>query len=341
MNIRVGIVTLSWNGASLLQSCLDALEKQTFQEFAVCVVDNGSTDNTTQIATSHKLGQKTIMIKNAKNQGYAKANNQGVLRLLDEYPDLEYIVLLNNDASPTPTWLQVLVKYMDKYPKVGLAQGANFTDQTMKIYDSTGIYLEEGFMPRQRASEMPAEHLELTSVGPNAAAVILRTDMIKDISYKQELLDGSFFAYTEDVDMILRAFSRGWEHAYVPKARAVHIGSATGNRVSYKKMYWGTRNLVWLVVKNAPLPVIKKKFKKILISHLANMEFLFKTNKRLFLSYAKGFMVGLTLAPMLLAKRRYIQKRSKVTSDDFLAILTPSAPPITNPIAYIRRKLHA
>jgi len=223
---------------------------------------------------------------------------------------------------------------------VGLAQGSNYSTGAMDTYDSTGIYLEEGFIPRQRASGKTTKDLEITSVGPNAAAVILRRTLIDDISYKGNLLDDRFFAYVEDVDMLLRAFSRGWKHAFVAKATAIHIGSVTGERVSTKKMYWGTRNLIWLLTKNVPIIVLRKKFKKIAVSHLANMQFLYRSNKTLFWAYMRGFVVGIVLSPLMYRKRSYISKHRAVEKETYLQILTPSAPPLNNPIKALRRKLH-
>lgn len=329
-----GFVVLSWNGAKLLEACLDSLTLQTEKSFVVCLVDNGSTDNTTAVFDNASLPAKELIV-NSYNRGFAPAVNQGVNLLLNRYPELKYVVLLNNDVVLDSKWLSVMVGALNKKPDIDFAQGINYTQKDKKELDCTGIYLEEGMIPRQKITTDVLPNV----IGPNAAALIMRQGFVHSMKLRDELLDSRFFAYVEDVDLIIRARLLGKKHAFIEKAVAFHTGSATGNTVSVKKMFWGSRNLVWLLVKNTPLGVIRKKAKKIIISRLADMEYLLRTDRALFWAYLQGMITGIVLSPLFLRDRRTIMKSKLMTNDDFIEMLTPSSPPLTNPVKYIMRKL--
>lgn len=332
---RVAVITLSWNGAVHLKACLDELSKQTFKGFSIYVVDNGSTDDTFDICNIHINNLDLHYTRLRTNLGYAKGNNIGISKALKDDP--EYIILLNNDTLPHKNWLEELVEYMDNNNDISLAQGLNFINN--KKIDSNGIYLEEGFIPRQRSSGQEIFDWVTPTIGPNAAGAIIRSEIIPDLKYKNQLLDDSFFAYVEDVDLMLRAFSRGYKHGYAKDAMLIHLGSKTGERVIGKKMYWGARNTVRMIYKNITPNVWKIKKRKIIKSQLANLEYLIKTNKILFLYYLFGLAHGIFTLPMYHNKRKHNLNRTTISDNQFLNCLVNSNPPLTNPFKKIRVKL--
>jgi len=327
VNPAVGIVILNWNRLDLTKNCLASLAEQSYQDYMVIVIDNGSSDGSVEWLEIQDLK----LIKNPKNLGFARAINQGISEALND--GCKYVVSLNNDTKPAKTWLNELVDYMDNHPLVGFAQGASMQADDKDKFDSTGIYLERGFIPNQRASGSDDPKLDIVPIGPNAAGAIYRSSMLTEARIKPgEYFDQRFFAYVEDVDFDLRCSLRGFEFAYVPEAKMYHVGSATGNKVAHKKMYWGARNMVWLVFKNAPLYVLRRTFKMIIKSHLANLQFLWREQRSNFLPYLRGIAVGLLLCPLFVPKRWANLRAQKLNSQEFLAILTPSNPPLHNPL---------
>jgi len=323
----VRIVILNWNRLDLTKKCLASLSKQTYKDFGVIVIDNGSSDG----STAWLAGQDIFLIPNPKNLGFAKAINQGISKALED--GCKYVVSLNNDAAPAKDWLKILVEYMDAHPKAGFAQGASMQANEMDKFDSTGIYLERGFIPNQRASNSLDPRLDITAIGPNAAGAIYRAAMLKNVQIKPaEYFDSRFFAYVEDVDFDLRCTLRGYEFAFLPGAKMYHIGSATGSKVARRKMYWGARNMVWLVFKNAPANVLRRTGKIIIKSHLANLQFLWREQRANFLPYAWGLASGIALCPLFIGKRRTNLRHQKLSNEEFLDLLTPSNPPLSNPL---------
>ncbi len=320
---ETGVVIVTWNNSAILENCFRFLSEQTQRGFFVCVVDNGSGDETTKTIENYRSTVEAQVLVNGRNHGFAKSNNQGIARLLSEHPNIELIALLNDDIEIQPDWFEKMTSYMREHSNIGIAQGANYTDREMSTYDSTGIYLEDGLVPRQRGYSLTDPQLERTSIGPNAAAVVLRRSFIQDLSARGQLFDELFFAYVEDVDLLLRSFSRSWEHGYVPEAKAVHLGSSTGNRIATKKMFWGARNLVWLLAKNAPIKILARQRRQILAGHSLSLQILSEQGRSVLNAYLFGIIVGIATSPLMWGKRWKIAKRRKIEPDDYFKILVP------------------
>jgi GT2 family glycosyltransferase len=331
---KVGVVILNWNRLDLTKTCLHSIAKQTYRPDLIIVVDNGSTDGSLEWLHSNK---NIYLISNNKNLGFARAINQGFSSALKQ--KCSYVVSLNNDTELDKNWLGKMVNYMETTPGVGFAQGASLQQGNKNIYDSTGIYLEKGFIPNQRALGQADARLDIPAIGPNAAGAIYLAKLLEAVAYKGEYFDSKFFAYVEDVDFDLRCTMRGYKFGFVTEAKLYHIGSATGNKIAKKKMYWGARNLVWLVYKNAPFGVFVNTFGLILRSHLANLQFLWREQRENFLPYLRGLMTGIFLSPQFLLKRRNNLATRSITDKELMDLLIPSRPPLSSPFRHIRNLL--
>ena len=103
---RATVVVVNWNGAHLLPACLDAHAKQTVDDAAVWVVDNASSDGSLEL-----LGRDYPWVRvlaNSDNRGFAGGNNTALREVTTPYA-----VLLNNDATPEPDWLERLLAPFD------------------------------------------------------------------------------------------------------------------------------------------------------------------------------------------------------------------------------------
>ncbi len=74
-NLELSVIIISWNTKELLKQCLKSLG-QWHQKGEVIVVDNGSSDCSPEMVEKHFPEIK--LIKNSRNLGFAKANNQGI-----------------------------------------------------------------------------------------------------------------------------------------------------------------------------------------------------------------------------------------------------------------------
>ncbi len=103
--VPISVVVVNWNRRELLAACLKSLENQTFRDFEVVVVDNGSTDGSVQLVQdlARTFPVPLNLIVNSNNRGFCAANNQGFAASRSEF-----VALLNNDAEAEPEWLAAL-----------------------------------------------------------------------------------------------------------------------------------------------------------------------------------------------------------------------------------------
>jgi len=133
---RISIIVLNYNGKELIGGCLKALERQSFKDFKVVIVDNGSFDSSVfEIQRLLEETPITPLLKSGsleKNLGFAGGNLERL-----RYANGEYIALLNNDTEPDRRWLEELLKAMDSVPKVGICASKLLVHGT-NIIDSAG-----------------------------------------------------------------------------------------------------------------------------------------------------------------------------------------------------------
>ena len=102
------VVVVNWNGERWLRPCLDALARQsTSFGYLVWVVDNASSDGS--VALLEQEYPDVRVLRNAENLGFAGGNNAALREVATPYA-----VLLNNDATPEPDWLDRVLAPFDE-----------------------------------------------------------------------------------------------------------------------------------------------------------------------------------------------------------------------------------
>ena len=101
----ITVIIPNWNSQNWLPGCLDGLRAQTFRDFQVLLVDNGSSDSSVDFVKQHY--PEVDIIAFSKNRGFAKAVNAGI-----KHSQSEYVALLNVDTVPQPDWLGNLLDVM-------------------------------------------------------------------------------------------------------------------------------------------------------------------------------------------------------------------------------------
>lgn len=110
---KLSIIIVSWNVRALLQKCLASIYRETKTALEVIVVDNASTDGSADLVANEYPQVK--LIRNTKNLGFARANNQG-LRLARG----EYVIFLNDDTEIRSSALDTMVDFLDRHQEAGI-----------------------------------------------------------------------------------------------------------------------------------------------------------------------------------------------------------------------------
>lgn len=234
--MTVVVPTLTAGGP--LTECLESLERQTFRDFEVVVVDNSGRN-----AAAAREGVR--IIANKENVGFGGAFNQAF-----HSSKATFIAVLNDDAIAGPNWLEALLTAVEARPDVGMCASQVRLAGEAKL-DSAGMLICRDGSSKQRGHGEPPESYprRQEALLPSGSAAFYRREMLDEIG----LFDESFFLYCEDSDLGLRARWAAWECLYVPDAVVEHRYSHSAGQASALKAYYVERNRLFLTVKNFPI----------------------------------------------------------------------------------------
>jgi glycosyltransferase involved in cell wall biosynthesis len=112
---KVSVVIPAYNRARFLQECIESVLSQTFKDFEVLIVDDGSTDNTREVVSVYC---PPVKYYHQDNQGAPATYNKGI-----ELARGDYIAFLDSDDALLDCALQTGVDVLDRWPNVGLSYG--------------------------------------------------------------------------------------------------------------------------------------------------------------------------------------------------------------------------
>jgi GT2 family glycosyltransferase len=309
----ISIVIVSWNSSSHLPACLISLHTQTFQNFEVVIVDNGSKDGSIDGLEIKWPGLNLKITRLEQNLGFAIANNIGA-RLARG----KWLALLNADAFPEPNWLEQLIFAARKNPKFTFFSSRQIQFNHPDLLDGAGDeYHVSGLAWRRyynhTQDEYGTEPEEVFSACA-AAALYSREDFLR-----VEGFDKDYFSYFEDVDLSFRLRLIGGRCLYVPTAIIYHVGSASAGKMSDFVIYHGHRNLVWAYFKNMPALL----FLAYLPLHvLMNVYFIFSFSLQgKWKAIITAKIDAIRGLPLMLNKRRVTQRLRNVAIADIYRVM--------------------
>jgi GT2 family glycosyltransferase len=318
----VSVIVINYNGKEFLKDCLESIYGQNYHNFELILVDNGSTDGSVQFIK--EKFPDTILIENKENLGFAVANNQGI-----EISRGKYVALLNNDTVVDRDWLKNLVTAAESSSEnTGMWAGKILSLENPNIIDSVGglIISNDGIAKgRGRLERDIGQYDREEEVFiPSACAALYRKRMFDEVG----LFDEDFFAYCEDTDLGLRARLAGWKTISAPKAVVYHHYSGTTGKYTSIKAYLVERNHIWLAIKNFPLSKLLFLPLYTFWRYLMQVYGIFRkkgaggrfledfSGSRLLIILFKALWGATKGMPVILKKRRYIQKKKIVTDKE-------------------------
>ena len=256
---RVDILIPTLDGLALLVACLDTLRQQTYRDFAITVIDDGSTDGTAaRLAADYP---EVRVLRQGRNGGLVAACNAGIAAT-----GAELICLLNNDTEAEPGWLAALVAALDNDPQAASAASKMLLfDQRDTLHSAgdgfttTGLPVNHGVW-RRDTGQFDQGH---EPFGPCAGAALYRRTALRAITTDAAgPLDPELYMYCEDVDLNWRLQLGGYRCVFAADARIYHHLSATGGGPFAS--YWVGRNLLLVLAKNLPIPLLRRYWPRII-----------------------------------------------------------------------------
>lgn len=327
---QVLIVILNFNGWEETLSCIDAVLSQTYKDFHVMLIENGSKDESLEKLAHFENNEKITFVKQPVNLGFAGGVNVGIRHAIEH--DYEYIVLLNNDAVITETWLATLLETMEKVD-ASVVTGLLLSGDGKKIESTGDSYSRWGLpFPRQRDEEVSAADDSDFVFGGTAGASIYKTSLFEDIG----LFDETFFAYFEDTDISYRAQLAGHKAYYEKSAIAYHDHGTTSKKIPGFTVQQTFKNLPLFFWKDVPMPMLFSTGWRFLGCY--GLMYIRAILRGQFVIATKGVLKSLALLPHALKERRGIQKNRRVSIEYLQSIIYPDLPPSNK--RYARRILH-
>lgn len=268
MKVEASVVIPNWNGLDLLKICLPSLKKQSFSNFEIIIVENGSTDGSAEYI--EKYFPEIKIIKLSRNIGFSPAVNLGIKKAKGKY-----IILVNNDAELDKDCLYFLTKAAKDHPRVSFVAAKILNFYRRNIIDSAGDEID--MVGHAVNTGMGEKDGESFSQGKEVFLVCGGGSLFKKEAFKKVgLFDGSYFAYFEDVDWCLRAQLLGLKGYFEPRAKLYHIQKATSSRIKHFAEYLHFRNMTMTVLKDFPKGVLLHKLNwlKILLVNINTIRFL-------------------------------------------------------------------
>jgi GT2 family glycosyltransferase len=249
VNPVLSIILVNYGHPDLTIECVSSLEKSSFKDFRVIIVDNGAT-----IDSTDKLKRecaKATVISSAENLGFAEGNNVGIRCALETRSEM--ILLLNNDTIVDGDLLKNLVETAVQDDRAGIVGG--------KIYyydDPRMIWFAGGHLEIDKAL---GTHVGIGTRDDGSFDVMKESDFItgccllakREVFERIGLLDKKMFLYFEDADFCLRARKVGYTVLFQPKAHVYHKVSNSTQRESPLYLYFNLRNKILFLRKHSTL----------------------------------------------------------------------------------------
>ncbi len=307
----IDVVIPNFNGRAMLADCLASLDRQTYRQWQVTVVDNGSDDDS--VAYLRTNYPQVRLLAWATNAGFAAAVNAGIRA--GSHP---LVFLLNNDTELEQDCLEQLVRIAE------VEGGFDYFAPKMLSYhqrdrlDGAGEgYLRGGAGYRLGTMELDGDCYDFPRqvFGACGGAALYRRALFTRIGW----FDEDFFAYLEDVDLNVRANRAGCRCFYVPLARVYHIGSATtGSKFNELTIQLSSRNSLFVLAKNYPLALLLRFAPVIAIYQVCWLLFVIKKGQ------LRPYLAGICAALCgLAAMRRKLAacQPTLLATDDFAVLL--------------------
>ena len=228
---RLSIIITTWNTRELLrEALLSILHQPPNIPYEIIVVDNASEDGSAGMIA--QLFPTVRLIRNGRNEGYAKANNQGVA-----VAQGEMLLLLGSDVRIIDESLQRMFDYLSSHSDVGAVSCRLLNpDRTVQqschrfptVRDAALTYLSlhklAGAYNIRNFNFYQTQEVDQ----PAATSLMIRKSVVNQIG----LFDERYTILYNDVDLCKRIHDAGWKIVYLADAEVIHHGSQSTKRAT-------------------------------------------------------------------------------------------------------------
>jgi GT2 family glycosyltransferase len=223
----VSVIVVCWNSADVLGRCLDQLQAQDYGNYEIIVVDDGSQDDTLEVAGRALSNGELTILRSPRNRGCPHARNLGL-----GHAKGEIIAFIDADGFAAPSWLRQIVAAFDSDATVGgVASTVFFAQNPIVINGAGGIVNRQGWAADLALNESyEAAEIGGEALYPMGCGMALRRSAIDRLGPFDELM----LNYYDDVDYGIRLWRRGYRVVVAADAWVDH--SFGGSDSSWKRL---------------------------------------------------------------------------------------------------------
>jgi len=214
---KVSVVVCSYNGGNTLQECLDSLMRLDYHDYEVVLVDDGSTDATSQIAKQFPQ----VIYHRQENRGLSEARNVGASLATGEI-----IAYTDDDCVVDVHWLRYLVQAMQDQQVVAIG-GPNLPPPT-DSWVAKCVAASPGGPSHVMLDDLNAEHV------PGCNLALVRTELLNLGGF-----DSQFRQAGDDVDVCWRLIDAGKKIGFAPGAMVWHKRRSSVNAYIKQQQGYG------------------------------------------------------------------------------------------------------
>ena len=241
------MIVVAYQSGRHLEACIAALLAQTLSPTEIIIFDNASTDGAPgAVALAYP---QVRLLESGTNLGFAAGNNRGAATA-----KAPWLALINPDAVAEPDWLEKMLAATQDHPDVPCFGSRQWMAGKPGILDGLGDVMSLAGFPYRGGYDRP----DPGRVRPGEIFSACGGAMLVDRATFVAMggFDERLFCYCEDVDLGYRLRLAGRATRLVPEASVIHVGgTASGGARSDFAVFHGTRNRLWVFVKNTP-PVL-------------------------------------------------------------------------------------
>lgn len=228
---KIHLIVLNWNDKELSGKCLSSIEKVSYPNYKVLIVDNNSEDGSVDFFKEN-FSQYDILALES-NLKYAGGNNAAVEYLKPKEED--FLVFINNDTIVSSDFLDHLIE-----PFLNDANCIITVPKILFAMDINKIWYAGGIVNMWKGK---IDHIGIRNFDGPRYSFMMETDYatgcclcINSADFKKlDYFDTMFNMYCEDVDLSIRAKRMNRKIVYSPKSIILHSVSQSLGENSFKK----------------------------------------------------------------------------------------------------------
>jgi glycosyltransferase involved in cell wall biosynthesis len=223
----ISIVMPAYNAERYLAEAIESVLEQTWRDFELIVLDDGSHDRTREIAQSYADRDPRVRVESQKNQGPGPTLNRGLALSTSEW-----VAVMHADDVMMPNRIESQIGFVTAHPELAVASSwVKHIDADGKVIarDNSRLITHEAVHERYAANDL---------IGISHPGAILRKNVVQAVGgYREQ------FRVNEDIDLWNRILEHGGKILVQPEfllKYRIHGGSASiqKSRLVFRQIHW-------------------------------------------------------------------------------------------------------